>query len=716
MAEINWGLLQQPDFLGGALKAQAAGRQQAGINALKGYGTDPQAAIQAVLASGDVQGAQRLTELNQNQVERSARQDAAGKYANGDLQGAEAALAPAGDLADMDTLRTQSRADAQAKIQFRTQQATKLNILYQQAGGDKNPAAREQVLQAYDASAPDYQSMGMTPEQVAQLREHLAQNPSAVLQALATPPKIGFHTAGDTVFATNDDTGQKLGAYTGQKYMTVNKPFGGQQVVSVGGEGDGSAGGAASGGSDAPAPTGGVYGQVAQIAQANGAQPKEVSYLQRLAQVESNGHPSAQNGSSTGVFQFHPDTFAGLGGRDINSVSEQTAAALALQRRDRQNLQKIGVEPTDANVYIMHQQGAGGGQALLTADPSANAVSVLAPIYGSANKAAKAITGNGGTTDMTAGQFVDMWHQRWGHAAPAAGAPQGGGLAQGQGGAHVVFDSGADGGSSTGDMTLSGDEYLKTLPPQIQGQVKAIAEGRMPINPSMMRSPAGAQLLAAASQYDPSFDGVNYQARAKTRQDFTSGQAARNLTALNTALGHLSSLDDAITKLNNNGLPLNNAAAHLIADATGTDERVQRFETVKRTAMDEVNKAVVGAGGALGDREALMDRLKHTASPQTLHGVVQEVADLLQSKINALGQQYQQGMGTDKYPIQILTPDAQRTLTKLEGRTQGGSAPAAQASAPAPAARPSPPQRGQVVRGYRFLGGDPSSPQSWAKQ
>lgn len=218
--------------------------------------------------------------------------------------------------------------------------------------------------------------------------------------------------------------------YEGERYLTV--PEGGK-IVAVGGAGSGGGG---EGDAGAPAtlaptkaPTGGIYGQIGQIASQEGAQPNEVTYLQRLAQVESDGDPTARNGRSTSLFQFHPDTFASVGGGNINDVGDQTKAALRLSRRDRQSLAEIGIEPTDANLYIMHQQGAAGGRALLTAPPDASAVAVLTPLYGNETIARKAITGNGGTAEMSAGQFVQMWRQRWSGARPAAAAApaQGGG-------------------------------------------------------------------------------------------------------------------------------------------------------------------------------------------------------------------------------------------------------------------------------------------------
>ena len=40
---------------------------------------------------------------------------------------------------------------------------------------------------------------------------------------------------------------------------------------------------------------------------------------------------------------------------------------------------------------------------------------------------------------------------------------------------------------------------------------------------------------------------------------------------------------------------------------------------------------------------------------------------------------------------------------------------AAKAGAPATATRPPPPAVGAVVKGYRFLGGNPADPKSWAR-
>lgn len=71
---------------------------------------------------------------------------------------------------------------------------------------------------------------------------------------------------------------------------------------------------------------------------------------------------------------------------------------------------------TASKAYLAHQQGVAGAAALLKADPNAKASDVLAPFYKDGVNV-KAITGNGGTADMTAGQFADMWKGRYQSAA-----------------------------------------------------------------------------------------------------------------------------------------------------------------------------------------------------------------------------------------------------------------------------------------------------------
>lgn len=187
-----------------------------------------------------------------------------------------------------------------------------------------------------------------------------------------------------------------------------------------------------------PVVMGGTYDQMAAIAKDLGATGPELTRMRRQMQVESGGRASAQNGSSTGYFQFHEDTFRKLmPNGNIHSLKDQTTAALKLARQDEATLKKAGVPADDANIYIMHQQGGGGGKALLTAPREVGAVAALEPVagrlalasiagniglpYKTADQKAKA---NARAMQMSTGDFVDYWRTRWSEgAAGAARAP-----------------------------------------------------------------------------------------------------------------------------------------------------------------------------------------------------------------------------------------------------------------------------------------------------
>lgn len=328
-------------------------------------------------------------------------------------------------LTDLSALRGYAAAgDANA---FKT--ALQRRITADKAAGH-DTASDEQMLTLADQSLPAVQNL---------IDYQLA--------AVLGPDKWGeaFKPAADAAKAANDAA--KIAEDHRHNVAVENKPEFhtapvGDKAYLITPGGDGSdAGTPAPGGPAAtPAPKGPVYDQIATTAQGAGAQPEEVPYLQRLAQVESGGNPNARNGSSTSYFQFHPDTFRAALGRngDIKSLADQTEAAINLSRHDRATLKQAGIDPSDANAYLMHQQGAGGGLALLTATPDAGAVATLTPVYRNPATALAAIAGNIGmpyktpaqraaanevARNMTAGVFVGRWQDKWNGVKPGSAPP-----------------------------------------------------------------------------------------------------------------------------------------------------------------------------------------------------------------------------------------------------------------------------------------------------
>jgi hypothetical protein len=227
---------------------------------------------------------------------------------------------------------------------------------------------------------------------------------------------------------------------------------------------------------------------------------------------------------------------------------------------------------------------------------------------------------------------------------------------------------GASGGSMQPNQNLQpgqrDEAYLQTLQGNLGTTVKAIAEGRMPLPSGFaLKSPYWQNMLAMVAKYDPSFDAVNYNARAATRRDFTSGKSAAQINALNTVAGHLASLSSAADALNNRWSPTWNTIANAFETGSG-DARVKQFETTKNAVADELTRVWRQSGGSEADIQSWNKQLDSAGSPKQLHGVIAQIGELLQSKLDSMGSQYGQGMGTS--PVKVITPHAEQTIQKLQ--------------------------------------------------
>jgi hypothetical protein len=164
------------------------------------------------------------------------------------------------------------------------------------------------------------------------------------------------------------------------------------------------------------------------VAAAGGRHGISPDYMTRTAWIESRGNPRARNPSgASGLFQFMPQTAAQYGLQDPFNGEASADAAARLAADNRASLRSaLRREPSDAELYLAHQQGAGGASALLL-NPNAPAHDVLARVYGDPNKAAAAIRQNGGNLNMTAREFAGLWTGKFdalgGGSAGVSGQP-----------------------------------------------------------------------------------------------------------------------------------------------------------------------------------------------------------------------------------------------------------------------------------------------------
>src|SRR5687768_7002971 len=146
-----------------------------------------------------------------------------------------------------------------------------------------------------------------------------------------------------------------------------------------------------------------IVSLIRETAQEHGVKPDA---LLRTAQIESAFDPFAYHPVSraSGLFQFLPSTARQYKLEAVFNARANANAAAALWLDNTRALRKgLGREPTSAEVYLAHQQGATGAMKLLT-NPNRPAGDVVG--Y-------DAVIINGGTENMTAQAFAAMWIDRF---------------------------------------------------------------------------------------------------------------------------------------------------------------------------------------------------------------------------------------------------------------------------------------------------------------
>lgn len=211
-----------------------------------------------------------------------------------------------------------------------------------------------------------------------------------------------------------------------------------------------------------------IRGAIVDQANKSGIDP---SVPLTIAHIESRtgGVPDSPGNSHQGVFQLGPQEWSSIGGTAANRGDRLAQAQLGTQwvaGAQKAASAALGRPAEGWETYMVHQQGTAGGAALLTAPQGESAVDALAPAYGGNRaRATQAITNNGGTADMTAGQFNQLWQAKY---ASATGASSGGGLPT----------------SSDARQPLTGDQIIQATQrieddPSMSPEAKQWAHGRL---------------------------------------------------------------------------------------------------------------------------------------------------------------------------------------------------------------------------------------------
>lgn len=211
--------------------------------------------------------------------------------------------------------------------------------------------------------------------------------------------------------------------------------------------------------------------------------------------------------------------------------------------------------------------------------------------------------------------------------------------------------------------------FLAQLPPLVATQVKGIAN--YSINPSSFSTSAKqsqggltqGQLVALAAQYDPSFDQSQYATRQALQKNFTSGTYSQQITALNTATGHLESLANDISDLGNINFTPYNYLKNQVGPIFGASS--QAGAKLDLGAVTGELASAFKKSGATDSEIASLGTIGPNSTPNDLKSYISAATDLMGSKLDGLQSTYVAGMGKDP-STPFLSDSATQALLKLQ--------------------------------------------------
>lgn len=223
---------------------------------------------------------------------------------------------------------------------------------------------------------------------------------------------------------------------------------------------------------------------------------------------------------------------------------------------------------------------------------------------------------------------------------------------------------------------LEGEALRSALPPAVLAPVESLLKGNTTVAEWKARNSSAGPLLASfAARIDPNFS----TARNKMVNDYKSnkpGSTGNNLTAINTAIGHIGTFSELGEALKNGDFVMGNAVLNRVLTAFGKPA-IPDFNLAKEAVATEMMRVFRQVGASDQEVNRWAESFKSSNSPETIQDVSRKAVELLRSRMNAVNEPWKREFHDD-FPV--LTDHSKEVLGKLEaawGRTQapapGGS-------------------------------------------
>ena len=224
-------------------------------------------------------------------------------------------------------------------------------------------------------------------------------------------------------------------------------------------------------------------------------------------------------------------------------------------------------------------------------------------------------------------------------------------------------------------------DALEGMRPNDAAMVKAIAEGRQKFLALGRNNPRNQYIMEKVHEYDPSVDETAFSRRQRTANFFavgTQGGGGQNITAMNTFGQHADELLRLSDELKMGRYPTLNALRTGLAKQGLSEPEIQKklgaWEVASKAVADEGAKVFAGSNSALADREAWGSKFDVNNPQSVTREKLKEVVKLIEGRLNALTNQYNEGMRTTHDAKDFIAPRTKEIFDRISsGKEEKGS-------------------------------------------
>ncbi len=245
---------------------------------------------------------------------------------------------------------------------------------------------------------------------------------------------------------------------------------------------------------------------------------------------------------------------------------------------------------------------------------------------------------------------------------------------------------------AAGDLVPADDDpsqkrTIDDVPASIRPMVENILKYQSALPPQSRLNPQAVAQRWWVMRLDPNYSEELYPVRKATMLSMQTGKSATQLNAMNTVLGHVGALEEAVNALDNGNVRALNSIANWLGVQTGKDP-VTTFKTIVHRVGPELTNAYVGSGGEASERKEAGGDFSENNSPAQIQNAARITAKLLASKITATLFQFRRGMHfapgdprARNIVEQFFTPEAREVMDRMFPGWQEAAERSAQAGA-----------------------------------